>query len=360
MVVDHICVNYGARLFQKLFSKLHERGVEQHVFYPRNPRHLKADLNKPYRIDSPVVLGALTKVFFSKKQQIMRQHYDPLFHRNKPDLIHAHTLFSDGSLANFYHEKYDIPFIVAIRSTDLDVFLNIKPWLYSHARKILENASFVVFISPSLRKKFLKKFGEGYGSKSLIIPNGIEDNFFQKKAQVKKEAHTPLELLYVGSFLKRKKVPALIRLAEKSEASLTIAGEGGSQEKKVLQRIRNSNLINYLGRIEDPSELQKIYRQHDIFIMTSRRETFGLVYLEAMSQGLPIIYSRNTGIDGLFKDKTVGYGVRPGSLSEMKEAIDRILLNYGEISANCISEALKYNWAEIAEKYLGIYEKATG
>ena len=43
--------------------------------------------------------------------------------------------------------------------------------------------------------------------------------------------------------------------------------------------------------------------------MPSRYETFGLVYGEAMSQGLPIIYSKGQGVDGYFKEGTVGYGV---------------------------------------------------
>ncbi len=179
MIVDHICVNYGAELFQELFTALQEKGLEQNVFYPRNRKHRKADIHKPFRIDSPLVLSLLTKLFFSRKRKLMRQLYDPLYYRNKPDIIHAHTLFSDGSLANYYYKKYGTPFVVAIRSSDMDVFLKFKPWLKRYGVQILENASFIVFISPSLKRKFHQIFGGRYESKSLIIPNGLNENYLE-------------------------------------------------------------------------------------------------------------------------------------------------------------------------------------
>jgi len=359
MVVDHICVNYGAELFQELFNELHERDVVQNVFYPRNKSHRVADPDRPYRIDSPLILGTMTKISFSRKQGRMRQKYDPLYQRNKPDLIHAHTLLSDGSLAYEYFKRYRTPYIVAVRSSDMDVFLKYKPWLFYHARQIVENAAQIVFISPSIRKKFLKRFGDKYEFKSLVLTNGINQDYFKGESLAKKEAQQPPVLLYVGSFLKRKKVPALIKLAKLMEARLTIVGYGGKQEKKVLRLIRSSDGGTYLGRIEDSSELIKIYRQCDVFVMSSIRETFGLVYLEAMSQGLPLIYSKRTGIDGLFKEGRVGYGVNPGSLPEMKDALERILANYREISGNCISEARKFTWREIAESYISLYQSSS-
>jgi glycosyltransferase involved in cell wall biosynthesis len=150
-------------------------------------------------------------------------------------------------------------------------------------------------------------------------------------------------------------VPALIKLVKGYQARLTIVGAGGDQENRVLRRIQNSNKVNYLGRIDDPSKLIEIYRQSDIFIMTSKGETFGLVYIEAMSQGLPVIYSKNTGIDGVFEQGSVGYGVTPGSVSEMKQGIDKIVSTYQEISHNCFIKAKEMNWTNIAEVHFDIY-----
>lgn len=355
MVVDHICVNFGAPLFQEFFLALNKFNIEQNVFYPRNSKHQTVDSDLPIRVDSPLVLNQLTRISYSRKRRILKQQYDPLFRRNKPDIIHAHTLFSDGSLALHYYGKYGTPYIVAIRATDLDHFLKYKPWLKSYGKQILDHARYVVFISASLKRKFQQIYGDGYESKTRLIPNGINQTFLNTGKLLKKNIHTPLDLLYVGSFLKRKNVPSLIKLVENSNARLSIVGRGGDEEKKVLQMIRNSDKINYLGQIKDQSRLIQIYRQSDIFIMTSLAETFGLVYIEAMSQGLPVIYSKNTGIDGLFEQGSIGFGVSPGSVSEMKYGIDRIVSNYQEISESCFSKARTFNWANIAEKYSDMY-----
>lgn len=354
--ISHLCVNYGAPLFQELFLALSKFEIEQSVFYPRNRKHLLTKSNKQYEVDSPLVLNLLTKISFNRKKRIMQEQYAPLFSKNKPDLIHAHTLFSDGSLANYYYKAHRIPFIVAFRSTDLDFFLKYKPWLKKYGKQIVENAKYLVFISPSLKRKFEDIYGDAFEGKSLIIPNGINPSFITEDEFIRKNPHTPLELLYVGSFLKRKNVPSLIKLVDDSPARLTIVGKGGNEEKRVLQLIRNSNKVNYLGHIKDPSRLIEIYRQSDVFVMTSKGETFGLVYIEAMSQGLPLIYSLDTGIDGYFEQGFVGYGVKPGSVPEMKSGLDKIVSNYQEISENCSIKAKELNWKTIAEKYFDIYQ----
>ncbi len=357
MKVDHLCVNYGAELFQELFLALGREGIEQNVFYPRNRKHRIADPDKPFRIDSPLVLSLITKISLRKKQKILQEKYDPLFHRNRPDILHAHTLFSDGSLAYYYHKKYRTPYVVAIRSSDMDVFLKLKPWLKPHGKQILENAQYIIFISPSLKRKFHQVFGNKFESKSIIIPNGLTESYLGYSLTKDKVIHTPLELLYVGSFLKRKNVPALIQLVRSSDAKLTIVGGGGSEEKRILRMIRNSKRISYLGRIEDSTKLIELYRKSDIFVMVSRRETFGLVYIEAMSQGLPVIFSKNTGIDGLFDPGSIGYAVNPGSISELKEVIERIAANYRDLSKNAVTEANQLSWKHLAERYHQIYRR---
>ena len=90
--------------------------------------------------------------------------------------------------------------------------------------------------------------------------------------------------------------------------------------------------------------------------MPSFTETFGLVYAEAMSQGLPVVYTRGQGFDGQFEEGFAGYSVNSNSPEEIADVIEKIIADYSTISANCISGALQFNWKEIAEKYYEIYE----
>ena len=83
----------------------------------------------------------------------------------------------------------------------------------------------------------------------------------------------------------------------------------------------------------DKEEVIKYYNQSDIFVMPSLHETFGLVYAEALSQGLPIIYSQGQGIDGFFTEGQVGYHVRSKHPEDIVKAVEDIVSSYDVISS---------------------------
>jgi len=90
--------------------------------------------------------------------------------------------------------------------------------------------------------------------------------------------------------------------------------------------------------------------------MPSITETFGLVYPEAMSQGLPLIYTRGQGFDGQLEDGKVGYSVDCNNPEEILSKIINILDNYKEFSRNCIDNIDKFRWGNITKQYKNIYE----
>ena len=101
----------------------------------------------------------------------------------------------------------------------------------------------------------------------------------------------------------------------------------------------------------------EIYKNMDIFVMPSKHETFGLVYVEAMSQGLPVIYTRNEGFDQFFEDGVVGYSMKYNDYRKMSENIENIFNNYSMISKNCIEKSIEFDWNKIARKYIQIYNE---
>src|SRR5699024_7356512 len=119
-----------------------------------------------------------------------------------------------------------------------------------------------------------------------------------------------------------------------------------------LKNIGNFTHIHFVRK----EELLNLYRSSDIFIMPSITETFGLVYAEAMTQGLPLIYSANQGFDKQFEEGKVGYRVEPKDVDEIANRIHAILKRYNEISLNCYHCSDKFDWDIIAEKYLKMYE----
>ena len=89
--------------------------------------------------------------------------------------------------------------------------------------------------------------------------------------------------------------------------------------------------------------------------MPSFLETFGRVYAEAMTQGVPVIYTRGQGFDKNFPEGTVGYSVKADDVEEITDAVNKILNNYAEISKNCIENSCIFNWNDIAEQLDKLY-----
>jgi len=165
----------------------------------------------------------------------------------------------------------------------------------------------------------------------------------------------------VGTFLKRKNLKelqeAIIKINAKNGlvCQLHIVGGGGEQTKEILDNIAKypSSFI-YHGKIYDKAELKDIYNNSEIFAMPSRHETFGLVYVEAMLQGLPILYTANEGIDGFYEER-VGEKVVSADANEIKEKLLRLITNYDSYVIPTEKLLRNHNWQNIASRYLTLY-----
>jgi glycosyltransferase involved in cell wall biosynthesis len=279
-------------------------------------------------------------------------------------LMHAHTLFADGGIAYLLHKKYGIGYILAIRNTDMNFFWNYFPFYRPFAKKVLKNAKNIVFISESYRLSLLQKPAIAkmdIGKKMHSIPNGIDDAFLQKKLHPKQIGDT-LQLLFIGKFNKNKNIERIIEafgfLTQTGlNARLTLLGKEADDaySVRIARMAKYNKNITIREKTKNFDELAEVYQNAHIFIMPSFAETFGLVYIEAMSFGLPVIWTKGQGIDGYYQGGDVGYPVNPKSAKNLKEAVQQILANYTTLSANCIAEAQKYKWISIAESYKKLY-----
>lgn len=286
------------------------------------------------------------------------------------DLIHAHTLYSDGAVALRVKDLLGVPYIVAVRSTDLNVFMRYRPDLGGVGRRVLAEAERVVFLSPAYRQALLSrltgKIQRDVEQKSLVVPNGVAPIWLEGDGLPCRRPGDELRLLYVGEFSRRKNVRNVLRagasLSRRRKISLTLVGGGGNDESWIRCSLANGQFpfANYIGRISDPQQLRSTYRDHDILVMPSHQETFGIVYLEALSQGLPIIHSRGQGVDGYFPHGTVSAAVDPKSIGEIMGAIEGLADGLEHVRPQCIAEARRFSWIEIAAKYGEIYSAALG
>jgi len=145
---------------------------------------------------------------------------------------------------------------------------------------------------------------------------------------------------------------------------LIIGGEGDLKEKyqKMAVDLKIKDKVIFVGNISN-DQLIKFYNLTDIFVLSSisRSEAFGLVLLEAMACGKPIIVSNLPGPRTLVKEGENGFKVKPGDADDLAKKIGLILKDrqlikkMGENALKLVRE--KYNWKEIVQKLEKIYDE---
>lgn len=298
-----------------------------------------------------------------KKWDLLLKHVD-LFQIQH---VHAATLFSEGSLALQCWKYYGIPYTVAIRGADINFYLQKMPHLWALGREIISHAKKIFFISPSQELSAylsppLAKVQDFLKEKSVVIPNGIDLFWLQNRTF--KEIQNPHKLLYVGRFDLNKNVELLIDAfliaqKQKPDLELHIIGVGGERESFVLEKVNaHPDVIFYHGPVYDLPQLQKHFQNADLFTMISHSETFGLVYIEALTQGVPILYTKGQGVDGVFGHNSVGVSVDVQHPEIVSEGLLKALENYNIYKKNIAElEFQKFQWENIASQYLTIIMK---
>lgn len=380
--VLHISSYYSRNsLFKSLTEQLGYFGYHQSVYVPvrlasdigRN--EIKGDSRVEFCYD--LILRKQHKVLYHNKVRSITESIISKEKHQGVSLIHAHSLFSDGGVALELKRKFGIPYVVAVRSTDINAFFKKALHLRNQGKRILNEASKVVFINQGHMETVFAKYLSGplkgeIKSKSSVIPNGLHPFWLAKEETRSYELNSTVRFLYVGTFLPRKNVPLAIRVVrhfakvnENLNVEFTIVGGGGrgghgEGDKEVAKQLSLKNPDNLTiiapGRISDKEELVKIYQNSDLFMMLSKGETFGVVYLEAMSQGVPIISTMGEGISSYFDDYEVGVSVNIEDEKKCVEEIQKVVESYDTIAPNCRPSAQKFSWPSIASKYDDIYK----
>lgn len=359
--VLHICPDYPhTRLYHLLISRL-EYFVDNTVYVSQS--------ELPVTKDYPVMFtgrdfGVLDRVLYFRKQKIIIDDIEARGLAKDINLVHAHNLFSAGYAALKLSQTMGIPYVVAVRNTDVNVFFHYMVHLRGLGVKVMEQAASVVFLSPAYKWSVLNKYvpkslREQIAKKSIVIPNGIDrlflDNTPSEKKQVSKES---LNLIYVGEVNSNKNLTTTLKtceLLEKKGYNPKIKVVGNISDPK-LAYIKESPYVEYHQHC-NKEEVIEYYKQSDIFVMPSLNETFGLVYAEALSQGLPIVYSRGQGIDGYFAEGQVGFHVRSKHPEDIAKAIEYIVPSYEVLSSRAKEASKSFSWERIASQYERMYKQ---
>lgn len=362
----HICPDYlGTAVYENLFSSLQTVGIDSEVFTLIHKNKITNGESVGNLKIWDKQFSLIDRIIYFRKQRDIYKKICKEFSINDFKIVHAHTLFSAGFSAYLLSKKYGLPYIVALRNTDVNVFFRYMFHLRNLGRSIMYEAQSIIFISPSYRDFVLDIYipngnRQKIFDKSFVIPNGIDKFFLDNKFFAKRKIDKNLiKLIYFGEISANKNIETTIKscklLLEKGfSVKFTIVGEILDPKYKTI--FANYPFIDSYPKCPKEQIILHL-RCSDIFVMPSVYETFGLVYAEAMSQGLPIIYSKGQGFDGQFENSVVGYAVNCYDFRDIAQKVIDLYSNYQQVSERCVSLVDKFNWLSIAKEYKRLYEK---
>ena len=369
MRVLHICCNLaGSRVFPQLFGELRALGLEQEVFVPeRRAKDVGKNIPEGVPTHVEMTVRATDMLLFFRKAQRSVPVIERTVDMKRVTLLHAHTLFTDGSIALALSKRWNIPYAVTLRYSDIEAIWKYEPHLRPLARRILRGAARVVFLGGAAREKVLSRWlnahdRETVGPKTAVIPNGIDPAWLT--GAPRGALGGTVRVGFAGLMNHRKRpLDAL--------AAVHRANGLGSERRFVLRACGTGPLEGamraglaqgdeLLGSVQGMEAMKRFYAACDVLLVPSGAETFGMVYLEAMSQGVPVLYTRAQGFDGQFPEGEVGYSVACGDVREQAQRLLAVCEDYEARSARCVAHAQAYAWPRVADRWMALYSDIQG
>jgi glycosyltransferase involved in cell wall biosynthesis len=374
--VLHICADFAnQRIWVHLISELRKAGATQAV-YAAVRSAAEAAWGDPALAGVPIhlrhILAPRHRILFRTKIRRIYRDLGATVDLSSFDVVHAHFLYSDGAVALRLKRERGIPYVAAVRNADVNAFMRFRPDLSGIRDDVLRGASKVVFLSPAYRDLVLARLSgslaEDVSRKTLIVPNGVAPVWLTPTKREPHNVSDTLRLLYVGDFSRNKNLANVFRAVKLLSASrrvrLTLVGGGGegdgADEVRRLLASGQYPEVEDLGRIDDEQKLQGVYRRHDMFVMPSFTETFGVVYAEALSQGLPLIHSHGQGVDGYFASGTVSEAVDPKDPVDIARKIEILSGRLPGVVEMCVEQSKRFDWSHIARTYVASYAGVLG
>ena len=253
---------------------------------------------------------------------------EELLEKEDIDIIHGHYLFPAGAAAVEVGNAHGIKTYVTAHGSDMFEVYKKQPFMRSTIRKVLKNADVVFAVSNALRHEIIATGVSGIGDKTKLSWNSVDIDKFSNKGNdsFKREYNLTDKpvVLFVGNLIKRKNVDSLLEAKKiaNSDYYLVVVGDG-PLFKKLKKKVEDENIrdVIFTGSRND---VENIIPSCDLLVLPSFSESFGLVLIEALACGKPVIGSNVGGITEIITDD-VGVLVDPNKIPSIARAIDNLV-----------------------------------
>ncbi|MCC6457426.1 MAG: glycosyltransferase [Caldilineaceae bacterium] len=295
--------------------------------------------------------------FMARHSQVIAQH------ARHCDLVHAHWTLS-GSAALLARPLHRKPVLVTVQGSD--IFQVAKSGLGAwFTRRVLNSSDQVTALSHALKDAAIDAGARA--EKIAIVPNGVDIHRFmppQEEQRGQKAAQPPI-ILFTGFLIQRKGVRYLLEALALLPAHLpryraVIVGEGPEEEalRAQVAALGLGDRVEFAG-FQPQAAVSEWMRQAHVFVLPSLEEGQGVVLLEALASGTPVVASDVDGIRDVVVPE-VGYRVPPADPAALAAALEQMLTidaaGWQRLSQQARQCAVDlYDWDKIGARFVEIY-----
>ncbi len=370
--VNHTFVKAQVDELKKHFNKIYV--ISQNPFFPKFLSRLKFipqlykdySKTKNYKYDNvevyfPRYFSFPEKIFPKFRLQSCFKSVLNCINKNKIkfDLIHAHFAVPSGYVAVKLKEKFKKKVVITLHR-NRNVFLNEYNFNVPGLIQTWEGADLLIRVN-KIDLPLLKK----YNKNAINIPNGFDNTKFKKLDEKVNVPRNKKIILHVGNYLISHKnqinlIKALIKLRKKRQDFIAyLIGRDGGDESKIRDFVNKNKLGDFVKVVgaKPHNEIPLWMNSADIFILPSYSESFGVVNVEALACGIPVISTINGGSEEIIVSEDCGFIYKnPNDFKKLSELINKSLnkkWNYQRI----LEYSQKFTWKKACDKMIKEYER---
>ncbi len=361
--------------FREQALALHNHGCRVGVIYPellslRNWKSIFSEKNGisveqdeglvTYRSRAmnwfPRTVGLTSKLFTLHGCKLFERYISA---NGIPDILHVHSLLHAGSIANAIYKKHAIPFVVTEHSSAF-----ARNLVSAKGLKLSQKTSNSAARKFAVSNKFAKILNEKIGcnkNKWEEFPNIVNEKFLTHKL-LKKENENYFEFINIAMMNENKSQENIIHAFAElcrhhANTRLTIGGDGPERYKleELTRNLGISEKVHFPGMLTREQVLKSMAAS-DAFILASRYETFGVVVIEALALGKPVIATRCGGPESIVRDED-GILVPVDDVDALKNAMHSFIQNKNKYDPQEIRQTCSNRFSEraVAERLKEIY-----
>lgn len=265
---------------------------------------------------------------------------------NRPDIIHVHS-FGRAKYARTLRFLFGIPYVVTEHASCFQSGSLSGRGLFE-AKRAFSCADGVIAVSPGLCETIRPLCG---GKEIAVIPNLVNEDFFDRTRQTIPER--PFRFISVGWLNRNKGMDVLLKafqsLADSgADVHLTICGGGAEEEALKAQagELLAAGRVEFTGSLPRQEVGRRLSESH-AFVLASRVETFGVVFVEAMACGLPIVMTKTSAWEMLAVPET-GLAVPVDDAAALAGAMRQLMEHYADYDAETIRRYCRDHFSETA------------